>query len=171
MSASTLASLAQMPAPRSFWRQRIAERASPLGVHEYLIDEANLRGFWGAFRAVTPTRPIDTLLTIEDVVVGLLAPQAPADARIFKLVLRVLQRAEFDTGRLMLRARREYAGAALFWLLSQIPNEESTPAILNLRAAFGTGPRGYRGLRYRFDPSRLHSRRARKGDLWRKRLD
>lgn len=169
MSAErTLAAVQRRPVPRSFWRSRIEERAAPLSAHEYLIDEANLRGFWGAFRLETPDRPADAALSLEDIVVGLLAPQAPADARAFKLVLRILQSGRCDPRVLLLRARREGAAPALFWPLELVPEGEANDAVRDLRRAFPGPPRGYRPLDYRYDPRRLIRRPATAEDLWRK---
>lgn len=137
--------------------------------HEYLIDEANLRGFWGAFRASTAERALDPELSLEDVVVGLLAPQAPAEARIFKLVLRILQSGRLDCRKLAFRARRERAECALYWLLQQVPIEERNAPVLQLLDQWPNPPRGYRPLDYQYDPRRLVRRRARKEDLWPRR--
>lgn len=164
----TLAQVARRPEGRSFWRDRLAMRAAPLSVHEYLIDEANLRGVWGAFRANTSERPPDLWLSFEDVVVGLLHPQAPAEARVLKLVVRLLQTGRLDLTRLLVRARREGAVFGLHWLLQQIPGEERNAPVQELIALLGPGPRGYRALDYRYDAQRLVRHVARREDLWRK---
>jgi hypothetical protein len=156
-----------MPAPRSLWREAVAARAAPQAVQDYLIDEANLRGFWGAFRNETPDRLLDPKLSLEDLVVGLLSPHAPAEARVFKLVLRILQSPRLDHARLLLRARREAAMPTLYWLLMQVPPEEINAPLRGL-IDVARVPRGYRPMSYRYDPSRLIRRPARKGDLWRK---
>ncbi|MGQ0507195.1 MAG: hypothetical protein ACT4TC_17945 [Myxococcaceae bacterium] len=153
--------------PRSLWRERLSTRASPLPVHEYLIDEANLRGFFGAFREQTPQREVDSSLDIEDVVVGLLEPQAPLEGRIFKLVLRILQSGKVSAPKLLLRAKRERADFALCWLLRLVPQPERNEAVGLLNEQIRE-PRAYRGLDYRYDPQRLIRRPARKDDLWRK---
>lgn len=142
-------------------------RAETQGVHDYLIDEANLRGFLGAYRSSTPERPLDSALELEDLVVGLLAPQAPVEARIFKLVVRILQSGNLSATKLFIRSRREAAEPALYWLLHQIPPEEQNAAIEALLAQVPQ-PRGYRPLDYRYDAQRLIRRPARKNDLWRK---
>jgi hypothetical protein len=163
-----LAELYRRTAPRSFWRERLARRATPLTVHEYLIDEANLRGYWGAFRATIPARPRDLTLQLDDIVVGLLAPQAPPDARALKLVLRIIQGGELNLRILLLRARREGAIFALYWLLGQVPAEERTAPVEAVIAGLATPPRGYHRPQYSYDPRRLVRRAARKDDLWRK---
>jgi hypothetical protein len=163
----TLADVSRSPSARSFWRERVASVAAPQPVHDYFIDEANLRGYWGAFRASTPERPIDATLELEDIVVGLLAPQAPAEARIFKLVLRILQSGRLSARKLLHRARRERAVTTLYWLLRRVPEEERTPAIAELSEVFSAAPRGYRELAFRFEPSRLIRRVATKEDFWR----
>jgi hypothetical protein len=158
----------QTPTPRSFWRERLARVAAPLSVHEYLIDEANLRGFFGAFRSMPVSRQLDASLDLEDVVVGLLAAQAPVEARVFKLVLRILQSGQLENHVLLLRAKRERAIGPLYWLLQQVPSEERNDEVLVLLGNFKTAPRGYRPLRYRYDARRLIRRPAQKRDLWRK---
>jgi hypothetical protein len=168
MEVQTLAAARRVPAPRSFWRESIARRVAPTTVHEYLIDEANLRGFWGAFRSNTPERPIDSKLSLEDLVVGLLAPQAPSEARVLKLVLRLLQSASLNVETLLLRARREGAMPTLFWLLEQVPAEECTPPVRALRARIPGPPRGYTPLDFRYDSRRLIRHVAGKQDLWRR---
>jgi hypothetical protein len=145
----------------------LAKRAAPLDVDDYLIDEANLRGFWGAFRATTPDRAVDAALELEDIVVGLLAPQTPVEGRALKLVVRILQSGQLDEQKLLHRARREAALPALYWLLQLIPNEEVTPSVQMMRESLAL-PRGYRPVAYSYDPKRLIQRPARKGDIWRK---
>ncbi|MHB8876652.1 MAG: hypothetical protein ACYC8T_23400, partial [Myxococcaceae bacterium] len=92
---------------------------------------------------------------LEDIVVGLLAPQAPAEARVFKLVVRMLQSGRLELDRLLFRAKRERALGPLYWLVWQIPNEERTAAVGALLARLAVPPRGYRALRFRYDPQRL----------------
>lgn len=171
LTERTLAEAASATPPRSFWRARLARRAHPLGVHEYLIDEANVRGVWGAFRAATPERSRDDALDDEDLVVGLLAPQAPVDVRILKLVLRLLQSGKLDTHKLLLRARRERSIGPLFWLLERVPAEERTEPVERLTAALLAAgrPRGYRDLDLRYDATRLIRTPAHREDLWRLR--
>jgi hypothetical protein len=164
----TLADLAHEPAIRSYWRRSLEERTQPLSVHEYLIDEANMRGFWGAYRSNSVMRPPDEKLELEDIVVGLLAPQAPAEARVFKLVLRILQSHRLNAPKLILRAKRERALGALYWLLAQVPSEERNAAIQELSECIPHSPRGYRALRYLYEPQRLVRRPATKEALWRR---
>lgn len=164
----TFAEACREPAPRSRWRERLQRRAGALGVDDYLLDEANLRGFHGAVRVMAARRALDPELKLEEVVVGLLAPQATADARVFKLTLRVLQSGALDPARLWLLARRERADRALYWLLERVPEEERSASVQAIAAQMPRAPRGYRGLSYRYDPRRLLRRPARKEDLWRK---
>lgn len=50
--------------------------------------------------------PVDASLELEDLVVGLLMPHAELDARVSKLVVRLLQSPQLDVSRLAFRARR-----------------------------------------------------------------
>jgi hypothetical protein len=163
----TFAELCHEPPPRSLWRERLQRRAGGLSVDDYLLDEANLRGFRGAYRVDTQRRSADAALSLEEVVVGLLSPHSPADARIFKLVLRILQSGALDPRRLWLVARRERADRPLYWLLQRVPLEERDESVRAISARMPTPPRGYRGMDYRYDPQRLVRRPARKEDLWR----
>ncbi len=164
----TLCEVCRQTAPRSLWRSSLAARARPLSAHEYRIDEANLRGFLGAYRAGSIERAADPSFSLEDVVVGLLSPHAPAEARIFKLVLRILQSGRLSPATLIFRAKRERALGTLYWLLQQVPPEEKNESVQGLLAMLARPPRGYRPLFYGYDPQRLVRRPARKEDLWRK---
>lgn len=159
--------LSHRPVPRSFWREQLAARTGGLPVSDYLIDEANLRGFRGAFRAQTADRPVDSRLSLEDIVVGLLAPQAYVDGRVFKLVLRILQSDQLDLRKLMFRSRREGADGVLYWLLDRVPPVEANHRIEELRSLFARAPRGYRPLDFAYDATRLIRRPARR-DSWRR---
>jgi hypothetical protein len=139
----------------------LADRAGARGVHEYLIDQANLRGFLGAYSDRTDLGGIDPQLDLEDIVVGLLMPHAPAEARAVKLVVRILQSGRCEKDRLLLRARRERADPVLAWVLDLIPEEERNEPIRILTAAMAERPpRETRRPRIRYEPSRLIRRRA-----------
>lgn len=142
-------------------------RAGDMPVHEYLVEEANLRGFLGASRPPTGRSP-DPSLSLEEIVVGLLDPHAPAEARVFKLVLRMLQSGRLEPGRLHLLARRERAAPLLYWLLQITPNPERNAAVERLSAAFSKPPRGFRPPKYRYDPRRLIRRPATREELWKR---
>lgn len=162
----SLADVCRQPEFRSLWYQGLARRAVDIPVHDWLIAQANGRGFHGAF-GVTQVASVDRSLSLEDIVVGLLAPSAPADGRTLKLVLRILQSGRIDTKLLLLLSKRERAEPMLYWLLQRIPAEERNEAIEQLRRCFATPPRGYRPVDYDYDSRRLIRRPASKGKLWR----
>lgn len=101
-------------------------------MQEHLIAQANHRGFFGAYSPTSGETPLDAALTLEEIVVGLLQPQAPAEGRVLKLVLRILQSGKCDSERLLLLARRERADVALAWLVSHVPDSECTHPIKEL---------------------------------------
>jgi hypothetical protein len=164
-SRPTLARALRRPAPYSFWRAGLERRAGPVPLQDWLVEQANLRGFHGAYNRADPTGPVDPELTLEDIVVALLAPQAPAEGRIFKLVLRILQSGKVDGRHLAWLARRELAEPVLFWLLVRVPEVERTDAVRGIRASLGGPPRGYADLDYDYDPTRLVRRPFRR-DPW-----
>lgn len=152
---------ARQPAHRSFFRQALVRRARPVAqgqdsVHEYLIDQANLRGFLGAFSNRDDLGELDPELCLEAIVVGLLQPHAPAEPRVVKLVVRVLQSGRVDPEHLLLLARRERALPALAWALDLIPPPERNEAILDLEERMRRNPpRDPRRPRIRYDARRL----------------
>lgn len=131
-------------------------------MHEYLVDQANLRGFLGAYSARGPRGTIDPELSLEDIVVGLLQPHAPAEVRIIKLVVRILQHPALEVSRLLFYARRERALDPLAWIVAPIPDVERTATIDALTEALAANPpRAPRPPSLRYDPSRLIRKRAR----------
>lgn len=150
-----------VPAHRSFFREKLAKRARPVGtgldpVEEYLIDQANLRGFLGAFSNREDWGHLDVELDLEDVVVGLLQPHAPADLRIVKLVTRILQQGALDADRLIFRATRERALPTLAWIVDLIPQEECHDGVEQVRERLRRDPpRELRRPRLRYDAKRL----------------
>lgn len=150
----------------SLLRRRFERLAGERGVHVWLMDEANRRGYLGAFNSDRPQVPLTHEISDEQLVVGLLMPQAEADARTWKLVVRMLQSEKLRLSELAFLARMERAEVLLYWLLLQVPPEEATAPILQLRSELKQ-PRGFSGVRYRYEPSRLIRRPAAKGDLWR----
>lgn len=163
----TLAEACREPAFRSLWYERLRRRAGTAPVYDWLIDQANLRGFHGAYNARPCTKQTDEELTVEELAVGLLSPHAPADGRTFKLVVRMIQSGRLNAARVALLARRERASGVLYWLLNQIPPSERTPPVHELSRCFPTPPRGARGVAYAYDPDRLIRRPATRERLWR----
>lgn len=147
----------------SFLRRRFERLAGARGVHAWLIDEANRRGYLGAFNADRPDAEATAQLGDEELVVGLLMPHAEADARTWKLVVRMLQAGRLDLRRLAQLARQERAEAMLHWLVQLVPAQEQTPAIAELRRR--PAPRGFSGVRVAYDAGRLLRRPASKGEL------
>lgn len=161
----TFGEVSRQPAPRSFWRKALERRASPQRLEDWLVDQANLRGFWGAFRREPPAMASDQDLALEELVVALLSPQSVAETRHFKLALRILQSGRCDPTRLWRLARREKAEDLLNWLLQGLPDSERFPAIRLLLDA-APPQRAPRPPDIHYDFGRLVRRPARAADLW-----
>lgn len=151
---------ARQPAHRSLFREALARRARPAGdadpVHEYLIDQANLRGFHGAYSGRADLGTLDAALTLEEIIVGLLQPHAPAEGRVLKLVVRMLQSGQVDPDRLLFLARREIATGVLAWLVDLVPAAERNEHLERLGAMLRRHPpRHARPPNVRYDPRRL----------------
>ena len=161
----TFAAAARLPLHWSAFRADLVRRAGgPEQVANWLIAQANARGFHGAF--VNRDEVVDPRLGLEDLIVGLLMPHAELDARIVKLVVRVLQSGQLDAARLAFRARRERADIALAWVLSLVPEGEgNTP--LDSIAKLLRVPRGGAQIRFNYDSQRLVRRPATREHLWR----
>lgn len=154
---------------RSLWRSSLEQRAGGRPLDEWLVEQANLRGIFGAFGPDSPTSELDVSLSLEDIVVALLQPQSIADLRLFKLVLRILQSGRIDPAKLAVRCRRERADHVLWWLLGQIPPAEVNEAVAAIQNQV-TKPRGYRPPTIRYDANRLQKRPFRaEGAPWTRR--
>jgi hypothetical protein len=162
----TFGSLSGNPPHRSFFREKLQRLAGEQALDDWLVDEANVRGHVGAISATLTDRPPTAAVSDESLVVALLMPHTPADGRLFKLVVRMLQKAALDPQALWFQARRERAEPVLHWLLQQIPASERTGAVAALAALTSTPPRGYRGLNFNYDGSRLLRRPATKESVW-----
>ena len=161
----TFAQAAHQPRHWSaFWATLCRRAGGEAGVTDWLIAQANVRGFHGAF--VTLEAPNESSLALEDLLVGLLMPHAELDARVIKLVVRVLQSGQLDAAKLAFHARRERADLALAWVLSLVPETEQNDAIRLVAGAL-RAPRGATPVRYNYDVGRLIRRPASKGQLWR----
>lgn len=162
------AAFGQLP-HRSLWRRRLVARVGTLPLQEYLIEQANLRGFFGAFSPGEPRSSLDPELDIEEIVVGLSTPHAPLDVRAFKLLVRILQSDQIRPDHLAWLARKERANFALHWLLAQVPAQERTPPLEEVARRFRSPPRGSREARLSYDPARLVRNPASSKRLWRTR--
>lgn len=159
----TIGEAAHQGAPRSFfWARLVAAAGGAEHVADWLIAQANARGFHGAF--VQLEVAVDPKLELEDVLVGLLMPHAELDARIIKLVVRVLQSGKVDVPRLAFRARRERADNALAWVVSLIPESEVNDAVRGVAGALRP-VRGATPIAFRYDSQRLVKRPATKENL------
>ncbi|MDX2010053.1 MAG: hypothetical protein SFW67_07685 [Myxococcaceae bacterium] len=106
-------------------------------------------------------------ITDEEVLVALLMPQAEADARTWKLVVRMLQSGRLDPLRLASLARRERGDVMLAWLLARVPRTEWGPALEAVTQALR--PPGHLGpVTVVWDASRLVRRPLTKGTSWRR---
>jgi len=164
---SLLGSLSSNPCHRSFFRARLQALASERPLEDWLVEEANVRGYLGAVGPSIPDRAPTPNLSDVDIVVALLMPHSQVDGRLFKLVVRMLQRRPLDTSRLWFHARRERADVVLYWLLNLVPQQERTATILALLEGCPTPPRGYRGVRFNYSSARLLRRPATKESVWR----
>ena len=121
---------------------------------EWLVEQANQRGFFGAFGVAAPIDAPDPSVTLEAIVCGLLQPHGVADGRLFKLVVRILQSGQVDTRALSALARRERSDHVLAWLLDRVPEAERNGPLEAARAAIHP-PRGHRAPRMVYDGQRL----------------
>jgi len=164
----TFGAAARQPAHRSLWFDRLKRRARGVPVEDWLVHQANLRGFHGMYLRDPPQVPLDPDLSLEEIVIGLLSPAAELDGRALKLVVRILQSAQVQLPRLCYLARAERAEAPLFWLVSNAPASERTGAMAALARHWTAPPRGFHGIHYDYDFSRLERRRASREQLWRR---
>jgi len=88
----------------------------------------------------------------------------PLDARIVKLIVRMLQSGELDAEKFAFRARRERADVGLSWVLQLVPTSERTAPVVAVAAAL-RAPRGATEVRFNCDPQRLLRRPATKDQL------
>ncbi len=113
-----------------------------------------------------PDRTPTLRVSDEEIVVALLMPHASVDGRVFKLIVRLLQRTSLDAKSLWFLARRERADRVLYWLSHSVPQSERAGSIVPLLACCPGPPRGYQGLRFNYDASRLIRRVATKESVW-----
>ncbi len=106
-------------------------------------------------------------VTDEELAVGLLMPHADADARGWKLVVRMLQSGRLDSAKVQRLAHMERADALLHFLLAGLPESEHTAPIAELDDLARRAPRGYRGVSVQYDLARLVKRPATRGALCR----
>lgn len=166
-TASTLGSLSGNPLHRSFFRERLQRLAGERKLEDWLVDEANVRGYLGAVGQRISDRAPTPNLADADLIVALLMPHSEVDGRLFKLVVRMLQRAAIVPSVLWFRARRERADVVLYWLLKLVPEGERSPLIVALMECCPTPPRGYQGVRFNYSSARLLRRPATKESVWR----
>jgi hypothetical protein len=163
----TIAERTRATMHRSFFRERLQRLAGDRSIVDWLVEEANVRGHFGVTTLEVPTRAPTPGLSNEEIVAGLLMPHGELDTRLFKLVLRMIQRGPIDPRKLWLEARKERADPLLFWLLERVPTEERTPGVERVTAAHPLVPRGYRPLPIHYDPRRLIRRPATRETTWR----
>ncbi len=164
---ATLGMLSANPAHRSFFRERLQRLAGARGLEDWLVEEANVRGYLGAVGASVPDREPTQALADADLIVALLMPHSEVDGRIFKLVVRMLQGAAIDPQLLWFYARRERADRVLYWLLNLVPEAERTERLVAVMAGCPTPPRGFSGVRFNYSSARLLRRPATKESVWR----
>lgn len=156
MRLPTYAERTGLPSHVSLARRALGPRA-----HEHLIDQANLRGYLGGWTA-RDYGALDPSLGLEEIVVGLLHPEAPIEARVLKLVVRILQSGDVDLRRLHFVARRERALAHLAWLVALVPAPERNEPVRELEALIvARPPRLDVRPTYAYSPDRLLGLRSR----------
>ncbi|MBL8949374.1 MAG: hypothetical protein JNK82_01260 [Myxococcaceae bacterium] len=156
----TLAECARLTLHRSLFREKLQRLAGAKSVTDWLVEEANVRGHFGATTLEVPDRAPTEGLLDEQLIAALLMPHSELDVRLFKLVVRIIQRARLDPSRLWLEARKERAEGVLFWLLQQVPEEERTTEVRLAIDVQPNPPRGYRPLPIEYDARRLLRRPA-----------
>jgi hypothetical protein len=149
----------------SFFRRRLERLARGAPLTEWLVAELNLRGYLGATGVRMPDRAPAAGVSVEALLVALAMPHTEADGRLFKLMVRTLQRGPIDVERLARLARRERADTLLAWLLAHLPESERTPTTDALAARLA--PRVNAEVTYRYDFERLVRRPATRERLWR----
>jgi hypothetical protein len=165
----TFGDVTRQTAHRSLWRDSLEKRAGGRPLDEWLVEQANLRGIYGAFGPESPQSALDPSFGLEDIVVALLQPHNVADLRLFKLILRILQSGRLEPQTLAIRCRRERADHVLWWFLGQIPPTEVNEAVAAIRNHL-TQPRGYHPPALRYEPKRLEKRPFRpEGAPWTRR--
>lgn len=165
LEAPTFASAARLPLHWSaFWAELARRAGAESEVTNWLIAQANARGFHGA--VVNREEPEDPWLALEDLVVGLLMPHAELDARVVKLVVRLLQSDRLDPAKMAFRARRERADVGLAWVLSLVPASERTASLVLIAKSLRP-PRAEVRVDFRYDSDRLVRRPATRDHLWR----
>ena len=98
---------------------------------------------------------VDFDLASEEIVVGLTMPQAPAEARILKLIVRMMQTGRLNAQRLGWLARQQRSEFTLHWLVQKIPEPERVPSLHPILERFREPPRGYYPLSFQYDAQRL----------------
>ncbi len=164
--APTLGSLSGNPAHRSFFREGLQRLAGQRQLTDWLVEEANVRGYLGAVGPQIPERAPTPSLSDADLIVALLMPHSEVDGRLFKLVVRMLQRAAINPTVLWFHARRERADRVLYWLLNLVPAAERSAPLLALLETCPAAPRGYCGVRFNYSSARLLRRPATKESVW-----
>lgn len=149
----------------SFFRRRIERLAATRALTDWAVAELNLRGHLGAYGADLPPRTPTPGVTLEELLVLLAMPHTEADGRLFKLIVRALQKGPVDVARLVRLAKQEQAEPLLSWLLRNLPETEHTPTTRELLARLS--PRGVGEVSYRYDFDRLRRRPATREHLWR----
>lgn len=163
----TFAERAGLTRHRSLFRDRLQRLAGDRPLVDWLVEEANVRGCFGVTTREVPDRPPTPGLSDEQLIAALLMPHGPLDVRLFKLVVRLIQRGTLEPKRAWLEARKERAESTLYWLLQRVPDAERTPPVQQLIAAQSSPPRGYRPLPIEYDARRLLRRPATAESTWR----
>lgn len=154
MSSRTLASVSGIVPHRSFFHDRIRRLAGDRPLDEWLVEQANARGFHGAI-GLTRADAVDERVAPEELLAGLLLPEAAVDVRLFRLAVRMMQSGRLDARRAVHLARQERVVGVLWWLLERVPDSERNAHLRAFVAAIEGPPRGYRPLAIEYDARRL----------------
>jgi hypothetical protein len=150
----------------SLFRRRLECLAAGRPLDDWLVEELNRRGHWGAYTTADVAGAPSPGVSLEELIVALAMPNAEADGRHWKLIVRALQRGPFDGRRLARLARMERAEVVLAWLLRGTPQPERTAPLEALAVLLN--PRCTRAPNLRYDFDRLLKRPATREDGWRR---
>jgi hypothetical protein len=153
----------------SLFRRRLERLAGSRPLNDWLVDELNRRGHLGAFAADQVGGEPTAGVSLEELIVALAMPQAEADGRHWKLIVRALQRGPVDARKLARLARLERAEVLLAWLLSGVPSSELTTELAGMAELIHPRERRPPDIRYDFD--RLIRRPATRENAWRRPHD
>ncbi len=149
----------------SLLRRRLRQRAGEVPLEDWVVAQLNRRGHRGAVGAWDVDGLVDDSVTLEELLVSLMTPDATADGRHWKLIFRAIQKGPVDLARLARLAVMERADVLLHWLVVNAPAGERTENVEALARVLH--PRDTRPPTYDYDFKRLERRPALREHGWR----